>query len=149
MGLDENELERYYGLIVKGLQLKLYLYDMIFNKFILSDILNQEALKYYNMVNKFIHWDCNLLIEQKEMDKIYDEYNKLSNKQAVMNYIDMLYIILRKELINYYNNLDDKTIIDSISMLFSDGLNKDFDNLLLHLDYKFEILYMVLENKEV
>lgn len=149
MGLDEKELERYCQLYIEYLELKLSLWDDIFLSYILPEILHGESEKLYNEITTILKWDGSLLVQQKDIDILINEYNK-SNKTLVNKKLKKLYNLLKENLKNYYLVLDKegKEILHDISNLISNGDSSDINIIHDFIDYKFETLELLLGIKE-
>jgi len=149
MGLDEKELERYCGLYIEYLELKLSLWDDIFLSYILPEILYEEAEKLYNEISTALKWDGSLLVHQSDIDEVVSEYQK-SNKVLVNKKLEKLYKLLKKNLENYYVtlNADAKEVLHDISNLISNGDSNDISVISDFLEYKFDVMYIILGIKE-
>jgi hypothetical protein len=145
MGLDDKELERYCRLYIEYLELRLSLWDDIYLSYILPEILYDEAEKLYNELCITLKWDGTLLVKQEDIDKINAEYAK-SNKVLVNKKLDKLYKLLKMNLKEYYITLDatGKDIIHDISSLMSNGDSEDLIVIEDFIDYKFEVMYILL-----
>lgn len=149
MGLDDKELERYCRLYIEYLELKLSLWDDIYLSYILPEILYDEAEILYNEVCNTLKWDGTLLVKQTDIDKLNEEYAK-SNKVLVNKKLDKLYKLLKMNLKEYYITLDaaGKEIIHDISSLISNGDSDDLTVITDFIDYKFEVMYILLGLRE-
>jgi len=149
MGLDEKELERYCKLYIEYLELKLSLWDDIYLSYILPEILYDEAEKIYNELCIALKWDGTLLVNQNDINKVLAEYEK-SNKVLVNKKLDKLYKLLKMNLKEYYVTLDKagKEVINDICSLISNGDSTDIVVIEDFIDYKFDVMYILLGIKE-
>lgn len=149
MGLDEKESERYSKLYVEYLELKLSLWDNIFVSYIIPNILYGEARNLYNELYAIIKWDGKLLVKQNDMDKIIANYNN-ADKEIVNNKFNKLYKLLKQNLEHYCLTIDmeAKSFLQEISDLLSNGNSNDITIITNFLDYKFEVIRILLEIKE-
>jgi hypothetical protein len=149
MGLDDKELERYCKLYIEYLELKLSLWDDIFMSYILPQILYGEAEKLYIEICKTLKWNGTLLVSQTEINIVIAEYNK-NNKILVNKKLDKLYKLLKSNLEYYYLTLDndEKDVLKDISSLISNGDSNNINVIIDFLDYKFEVIYILLGLKE-
>lgn len=148
MGLDDNEMDKYYGLLAQYLKLKMALEDVVFDNNILSCIIYGKAHSLCNELSKKIKWNSELLFDINQMEIVRHAYNNLSNKIGIRRKIEEYYSSLKENLIKNYEDSNNKELFNEVSHLLTDGKSQDFEVLLGHLDYKFEALYIALEGDE-
>lgn len=147
MGLSSNETKRYYELGLEYLKLELNLWDKVFDEYILDNIIDVEIEQMIENLNNNIKWKFNILLSSDDIKEIKNQYNKNKNKKQIMMDLANLHFKLKDNL-NYYYNNDGQDLIEEISLLFSNDKIKNKDIIMDYLDYKFSLIYQILECKK-
>lgn len=149
MGLDKAEEDKYYSLFGEYIQLKLRLADIVFDQCILSALTYGDAAKLQSEMFKTIKWSTELMIEDEQMEPVIQEYTNLKNKKDINNKIEAYYVELMTNLEKYMDDRKNYDMIREVGKIISDEREEDpKESLRSHVDYKFEVLYMILAEGE-
>lgn len=148
MGLEKEEEKKYYMLFADYLKLKLRLGDKVFDQYVLPALIYGDAAKLKLDMLKQIKWTTELMIDEEQMEPVIKQYSKIKDKTDINNNIENYYVELMMNLETYLTNKDNEQLIKEISKLLTDGQDNDSDVLRDHMDYKFEVLYMILAEGE-
>lgn len=148
MGLEEDEENKYHTLFGEYLKLKLRLGDKVFDQYVLPSLIYGDAAKLNIDMLRDIKWNTELMIDDEQMEPVIKQYTLLEDKKAINDKIDDYYVELMTNLDTYLANKDNAPLIKEISKILTEGQEDDNDVLRDHMDYKFEVIYMILAEGE-
>lgn len=144
MGLDKNESEKLCKLSAQYIQLRVKLYDEMFEDMVFMYLIHDEAERLSKRIYNKCNWNIELLIYEEEINKVEESYNKCNNKKELIDDIYSLYIELIKNLDDYLIEIDKECIDEIVYILGHEGeiAKETFKT---YIDYRFEVLYMILD----
>lgn len=147
MGLSNEECCKYYRYLGKYLQWKYKLYDNVFDNYLMPQIMKENAIDLYCQINEMITWDCQLLMDDKELVKMKEACNCVEDVDKLKSLLVDLYIELVINLENYLDENSDDSLFREIGLFFNNGESCSSDAIKDHLEYKFEVMYMIIDNE--
>lgn len=156
MGLQPDEQKEYYESVGKYSSMRLILADRIFDKELLPIIRTDDAYDLSNLLRSQIGWDTSLLMDDGDIDKVSYLYENHGDKALINKTINNYFIILTDNLMELFDDIEEKTDEDMKESILNMGklLNVYDKDISLfkakklihdHLLYKFETIYMILE----
>lgn len=148
MGLDCKEKEIYFTSLIKYLQLKTELNDLLFDTHIMPLLLHGEAEDLYDEIYDLIGWKTEVMVYGKDIEDFCIRFEKIKDKDEFLNKVDLYYTILVDNLTEFLNEINNRDCFEDLCFVISNDNNFSELNLYDQLTHKFQILYEVLGRLE-